>query len=46
LESLFSRNKHCFTLQVVAKIAEQLVHQSFQFQVVPNIDLASIDFLP
>lgn len=31
LESLFSHNKHRFTLRVVAIIAEQLVHQSFQF---------------
>jgi hypothetical protein len=31
LESLFSHNKHGFTLRVVATIAEQLVHQSFQF---------------
>jgi casein kinase I homolog HRR25 len=31
LESLFSHDKHCFTLQVVATIAEQLVHWFFQF---------------
>ena len=31
LESLFSKNKHCFTLPIVVTIAEQLVRQCFQF---------------
>ena len=31
LESLFSNNGRCFTLHVVATIAEQLVSQSFEF---------------